>query len=433
MGVFDLDDDKVENLRSWFGFNEPFSFGKAKPLGPMLSVLILILFSLAVLTAFKLLGTALFGTAPKGTASSLGLSGMIVAMIGAPLVVWRTSIAQDQTKTAKEALFNDKINAAVSDLHAQRQITKWDKNGKAQNGWEDDLTRRNGAIDRLAGLASEEPRSAPRIARTLSMYVKELSRKFPAKDAPETSNQKSLSEWADKLSAERSDIEHAVQVLGKLRELRGMTLDHDEIDLKRVNLQGFNLRGLNFENVSFRHAKLQGAILLCTRLRGADLGSVELQGTRLKETDLRESHLAYANLQGASLRKVRLLKSSLSCAKLNGARLIHSQLEGADFTHAKLRGVYLRKSTFDSSTVLKGVDFSGAGFREIDLSTTSVKVAHLKSVFCDASVIFTDGDRDNDIPVWPAPWDKQELSAPNFNYKWRAFQKAGGFDPDNPN
>ena len=159
----------------------------------MLSILIIILFSLAVFTVSKF-GSALFETTPNGTASSLGLSGMIVAMIGAPLVVWRTSIAQDQTKTAKEALFNDKINAAVSDLHAQRQITKWDKNGKAQNGWEDDLTRRNGAIDRLAGLASEEPRSAPRIARTLSMYVKELSRKFPAKDAPETSNQKSLSE-----------------------------------------------------------------------------------------------------------------------------------------------------------------------------------------------------------------------------------------------
>jgi len=115
-------------------------------------------------------------------------------MIGAPLVVLRTSIAQDQTKTAKATLFNDKINAAMTDSHVQRQITKWDKTGKAQNGREDNLTGRNGAIDRLAGLASEEPRSAPGIARILSMYVKELSREFPVKDATETSDQKSLSE-----------------------------------------------------------------------------------------------------------------------------------------------------------------------------------------------------------------------------------------------
>jgi hypothetical protein len=115
-------------------------------------------------------------------------------MIGAPLVVLRTSIAQDQTKTAKAALFNDKINAAMTVSHVQRQITKWDQNGEAQNGWEDNLTGRKGAIDRLAALASEEPRSAPGTARILSMIVKELPRELPAIDAPETSNQKSLSE-----------------------------------------------------------------------------------------------------------------------------------------------------------------------------------------------------------------------------------------------
>ena len=115
-------------------------------------------------------------------------------MIGAPLVVLRTSIAQDQTKTAKAALFVDKINAAMTVSHAQRQITKWDENGKAQNGWEDNLTGRKGAIDRLAALASEEPRSAPGLARILPVYVKKLSRELPAKDVPKISNQKSLSE-----------------------------------------------------------------------------------------------------------------------------------------------------------------------------------------------------------------------------------------------
>jgi uncharacterized protein YjbI with pentapeptide repeats len=124
-------------------------------------------------------------------------------------------------------------------------------------------------------------------------------------------------------------------------------------------LQGFNLRDLNLENVFFRHAKLQGA----------------------------------------SLGKVRLPKSSLSCVKPNGARLIYFQIGGADFTQVKLRDIYLWKSTFDSSTVLKEVDFSGYGFREIDLPTTSVEVPYLKSVFFDASVIFTESDRDNDIPV----------------------------------
>ena len=121
-----MDNDKVKDLKSWFRSKEHFSFNRAKPLEPMLSVLIIILFSLAISTAFKLLGSALFGTTPKGTASSFGLSGMIVAA----LVVWRTSIAQDQTKNAKEALFNDKVKASITDLHTQLQITKW-QNSKA--------------------------------------------------------------------------------------------------------------------------------------------------------------------------------------------------------------------------------------------------------------------------------------------------------------
>ena len=186
-----MGNDKVKDLKSWFGLKEPVSFDRAKPLGPMLSVLIIILFSLAILSAFKLLGTALFGATPKGTASSLGLSGMILAMIGAPLVVWRTSIAQDQTKTAKEALFNDKINAAVTDLHVQRQITKW-KDDKAENVWDYDVTRHNGAIDRLLGLAKEDPQSASRIARMLSVYVKELSLALQPEAIPATSTPKEI-------------------------------------------------------------------------------------------------------------------------------------------------------------------------------------------------------------------------------------------------
>ena len=124
-----------------------------------------------------------------------------------------------------------------------------------------------------------------------------------------------------------------------------------------------------------------------------------MQGFNLRDLNLENVFFRYVKLQVASLGKVRLPKSSLSCVKPNGARLIYSPKGGADFTQVKLRDIYLWKSTFDSSTVLKEVDFSGYGFREIDLPTTSVEVLYLKSVFFDASVIFTESDRDNDIPV----------------------------------
>jgi hypothetical protein len=113
------------------------------------------------------------------------LMGVLAASATIFFSVIRVWMNERTASAAEEALFNDKINAAVSDLHAQRQITKWADEG-TPTGWEDDVTRRNGAIDRLLGLAKEEPAAASRIARLLSVYVKELSREFKPEEAPKT-------------------------------------------------------------------------------------------------------------------------------------------------------------------------------------------------------------------------------------------------------
>lgn len=99
------------------------------------------------------------------------------AVVALPFTLIRVRLTRDANKTADESLFNDKINAATEDLHAMRQ--RWDAERK-QNIWEDDITRRNAAIDRLEGLAIERPDdAAPRISRLLSVYVREVSREVP--------------------------------------------------------------------------------------------------------------------------------------------------------------------------------------------------------------------------------------------------------------
>lgn len=142
------------------------------------------------------------------------------AVIAFPFTIVRLALNRQDADTATQALFDDKIDTAVSGLHAQRQITKWDE-PERPTGWEDDVTRRNGAIDRLLGLAKEEPESAPRIARMLSVYVKELSREYPAKTPQQTDDLNPHREWAHNLSFNRSDMQNAVQVLRKLRAETG--------------------------------------------------------------------------------------------------------------------------------------------------------------------------------------------------------------------
>ena len=330
------------------------------------------------------------------------------AVIALPFTIVRLVYMRRQTETAaetlvsdKEALFNDKINTAASDLHAQRQITKW-KNGEADNGWEDDVTRRNGAIDRLLGLAKEEPESAPRIARMLSVYVKELSREYPAKAPPQTDDFILLKEWADNLTFARSDMQNAVQVLGKLREESGQPLNIWDIDLSGTNLQGFDLQFLDFENVSFIKAHLQGANLLHAQSQGANLTDVDLQGA-----DLWDAHLQTADLWDA-------------------------QLQGADCRRAGFQGADLWDAKFDSATTLRDANLSYASLRGVDFSKTKITQEQLNSAFGDSSVILPSGKGPND-PEWPDHWSKEELKLEDFRTQWRAFQEAGGFDPNNPN
>ncbi|MEY8838864.1 hypothetical protein AB9K41_07510, partial [Cribrihabitans sp. XS_ASV171] len=102
------------------------------------------------------------------------LTAVLGAVVAFPVTLRRLALTRDQTKTAEDSLFNEKINAASGDLHAMRQ--RWDKDLK-ENIWEPDIVRRNAAIDALEGLVeNERPHEAARVVRMLSGYVRELSR-----------------------------------------------------------------------------------------------------------------------------------------------------------------------------------------------------------------------------------------------------------------
>ena len=70
----------------------------------------------------------------------------------------------------KGALVHE-FNIATADLSARRQITI-----NKSDVWQDDLLKRNAAIDTLEGLARENPGATGRITRMLSVYVREMTR-----------------------------------------------------------------------------------------------------------------------------------------------------------------------------------------------------------------------------------------------------------------
>ncbi|AUQ99284.1 pentapeptide repeat-containing protein [Phaeobacter inhibens] len=294
------------------------------------------------------------------------------AVVALPFTLIRIRLTREANKTADESLFNDKINAATEDLHAMRQ--RWDEEQK-QNIWEDDITRRNAAIDRLEGLVKERPETAPRVSRLLSVYVRELSREVPAEIPPEEPTPNELHRWLFGLTVKRSDMENAVQVLGRMKQIGNVDADSITIDLRRANLQAFDL----------------------------------------KDLDLNKSLLSFAQLHAAKLIRVNLQKADLFNADMQGADLFHVQMQGADLSCSKMQ-----------AADLSGAIFSSALLSTVDLSTVAIAHNQYTSGFGCTDTVLPDGLGANS-PHWPTHWPKLDMEFEDVHEQWKRWQA----DPDN--
>ena len=310
-------------LADWLNLRFKPDFTKARLLGTFvgfcLLLIVIILIAMLAATMWDFLRAA-FRSGPYAddtTGEAIRNIGLVVAaFFGAPFLVLRTWVAARQTNLQDEALFNDKINAAATDLAARRQVTRvveQDQKEVVLTEWGDDLVTRAAAIDRLEGLALEamdrqDYAPAQRIARMLSIYVQELSRAYPPLDPPDDASPQDLREWARGLIPARPDMERAAQSLGRINppdETRRAAFGPGNIDLRRCNLQGFDLGELNLQGANLGVAQLQGTNLGWAQLQGAKLGRAQLQGADLGGAQMSEStKLGDTDLRGASLRSV---------------------------------------------------------------------------------------------------------------------------------
>jgi len=375
------------------------------------------------------------------------------AVIALPFTIIRLRLTSEQTNTAIESLFNDKINAATDDLHSMRQVSKTKQdavgNEVMQTLWQDDITRRNAAIDRIEGLANERPDTAPRISRLLSVYVRELSREYLPFGMPDDTDGGDPSEWAGELTAQRSDMQNATQVLGRLR---GIVPDNPEaitIDLSGANLQGFSLNGLDFQEANLANAEMQGAQLSNAELQRANLQNAELQFANLKGAQLQGAKLNNAKIQGAYIRQTGMQETDLSSAAVFGSHLHEVSLQnadlwgarfqeahlylvdlrGANLTLANMQGIMLENVEMDKQTDLERVIFEGAAVRQMDFTSAPQIESFLGNIFGDGSVILPSS------VAWPEHWPKHALDTFNpdfltpddFTREWKSWR----IDPEN--
>ncbi|WP_341862464.1 pentapeptide repeat-containing protein [Gymnodinialimonas sp. 57CJ19] len=356
------------------------------------------------------------------------MTGALGAVVAFPFTLIRIGQTKRQTDLQDEALFNDKINAAATDLAARRTVTRVIGRGaKTQvlSEEEDDLVTRAAAIDRLEGLALERADVAPRIARMLSIYVQELSRDpaRAAKPTPAFEGRAQMQEWARALRPiQRTDMERAVQSLGRINpkdDDAREAFDPKNIDLRRCNLQGFDLRGLNFQGIQLGEAQMQGANLIEAKMQGAYLFGAKMQEANLFGAKMQGANLFGAEMQGADLREAKMQGADLREAKMQEAYLFGAEMQGANLFGAEMQGANLFGAEMDSSTDLTGASLWGVAVRSVDDTTLAQLRPHWDAIINFAETLPEDA---------PAHWvQTDDFDYNTFLTQWRAF--AASLDP----
>ena len=387
-----------------------------------------------------------------GLAKLTALTGVLAAVVALPFTLIRLGLMRSQTEQAADSLFNEKIEAALTSLYATRQITKKVKDAKGieamRDVHEDDIVRRNAAIDALEGLAGERPTEVIRISRILSVYVRELSKELPIEEVPEEKTPSELRKWLFDIERTRSDVESAAKSIGRLHHKFKASFKEENIDLSGSNLRKADLSGkdLNFEQVNFNEAQLQKANLVGAKLQRATLKKSRMQGIFLHRAQLQEANLDGAKLQEADLVRSELQGASLFDSELTGAVLTLAKLQRADLSLAKLQctemkeaelfktrldfvrleGADMRCVRIDHSTYLRPLGLRGAAISGTDFTQLAEFKIDPSEVFGDSTVILS---QEIDVQrIFHHSYDSDY----EFEEYWSAFQKEIGFDPDDP-
>lgn len=312
----------------WLGFERRPIYSNALWFGPILGAFIVglaLFFAFATFITLVSFGLTLFGVGPyegeNSTEAVRNIGLVLAALIGAPLLLWRSIMNARQVEIASEVLFNDKMNAAAQGLTTRREVTRIVKRDQGEDvvkEIEDDLVARAAAIDRLEGLVNEQELAAPRVVRLLAAYVRG---NFRCENVLPTEDLKIR-------KVPRMDLQKAIDAIGRIHRLAvDVDSSHWRLDLKECDFDG-----VNFSTGFFRAADFSGC-----RFEATIFGEAVFEGCLFFDSLLNFSEFRKASLRGARLDRITLNKvqggwtRSLNHADLTGVTFIASDISALSY------------------------------------------------------------------------------------------------------
>ena len=426
----------------WLGMTDAPNWPRAPALGNFFGVVLMSLFFGALIAAGTLLARTIMGGIDTA-AGSLGAGTLIVALLGAPFLIWNTMIKQKALEFQKEGHITDRIAKALEQLGVEKTTIVKGKETTVRN-----IEVRIGGLLSLERISQDSVRydngrDHVRVMEILCAYVRENApasgaRDFPlpewegladdASDAEKAAQKKSREarfanrhesnarQWADSLPKPREDIALALQIIGRrdadqrLAEARwgpeatpdatwvfdtpcpvlrpilpeppeGAPHGKDALDSYLAELEKWlsGIRAYTGYRPDLRE----------TNLQGADLSNLILSGSLLREARMEGADLSAARMEGADLRFARMEGANLIAARMEGANLIEARMEGAVLFKARMQGAVLSAARMQGAVLraarMEGAVLSFARMEGADLSRARMEGANLWQARMDNS------------------------------------------------
>jgi uncharacterized protein YjbI with pentapeptide repeats len=409
------------DIFGWLGLRRVIDPSKARWLGPVLPVVMIVLFVMAVAVVGAVLAHALVGLRYDAPRIGFGTGGIAVAVIGAPFVIWRAIVAQKTVDVTEQGHITDRINKAVEGLGAEKEInwigqsvnichgavngseaysrTVIRRQGETvsldnhetperEGEWQvftetqPNLEVRIGAIYALERIAQDSARDHVQIMEILCAYIRQnapapAEDDWPVLEMRESEDDGPLEpDWKERLRKfkdaqntaksglrPREDIQVALTVIGR----RSAEQRQIEAGPGRGEQGGFpfDIPCPEYDMSGEDHDPKTLSIYL-DNLENWSVGLKSYDGYRLdlRNTDLRGTDVSRLNLAGARMDGAFLHGANLREAELQGANLLKARLPGARLSKARLQGAFLAGSWLQ-----------GAFFHETQLQVTNLFAA----------------------------------------------------------
>ncbi len=223
---------------------------------------------------------------------NIGLA--FAAFLGAPFVIWRSVIAQNQAMTAAEGLITDRYTKAVDQLGAVKSVPMTENVCDKEKNvlrWEEEMPNlevRIGGLSALERISYDCKRDHIPIMETICAYLR-----INSKCQKEDHHGQNSEEYGE----QRPDINHA------LRVLKDRSKESSKFELKQryyLILVDTILQKSDLRDGNLRSADLDGADLRYSNLRRLDLSDASLVSVNFQYADISDCKFERSSLRGAN-------------------------------------------------------------------------------------------------------------------------------------